>query len=169
MARLLDRLPVEALYRLADPAWLDGIGCRTVGEVRALPRAALKRRGAGPAGGAGPGVWRGAGQPAWFVAPPVFARRMDLPGRIEGAEGVLAGAQRLLLAMAGWLAGQQQAGATRFVLVLEHERYRAGEAPQGTPVEVALAQPAAIPNTCRSCCRSAWASCASVRRWSAWV
>ncbi len=145
MARLLDRLPVEALYRLADPAWLDGIGCRTVGEVRALPRAALKRR-------VGPGLLEGLDQAygeapdslPWFVAPPVFARRMDLPGRIEGAEGVLAGAQRLLLAMAGWLAGQQ-AGATRFVLVLEHERYRAGEAPQGTPVEVALAQPSRDP------------------------
>jgi protein ImuB len=49
----------------------------------------------------------------------MFAQRMELPGRVESAEGVLAGAQRLLLALSGWLA-VQQAGVTRCVLVLEH-------------------------------------------------
>ncbi|WP_018007469.1 Y-family DNA polymerase [Cupriavidus neocaledonicus] len=143
--RLLDRLPVEALHTLADPAWLDGIGCRTLGEVRRLPRAGLTRR-------LGPALLARLDQaygeaPArfvWFVAPPAFAQRMDLPGRIESAEAVLAGAQRLLLALAGWLA-VQQAGVTRCVLVLEHERYRRDAATEGTAVPLGLAQPSRDP------------------------
>ncbi|EYS88675.1 nucleotidyltransferase, partial [Cupriavidus sp. SK-4] len=143
--RLLDRLPVEALHTLADPAWLDGIGCRTLGEVRRLPRAGLTRR-------LGPALLARLDQaygeaPArfvWFVAPPAFAQRMDLPGHIESAEGVLTGAQRLLLALAGWLA-VQQAGVTRCVLVLEHERYRRGVDTDGTEVPVGLAQPSRDP------------------------
>jgi len=141
MTRLLDRLPVECLHVLADPEWLEGIGCRTLGQVRRLPRAGLSRRigtellarldqayGQAPAGF------------AWFEAPPMFAQRMELPGRVESAEGVLAGAQRLLLALSGWLA-VQQAGVTRCVLVLEHERYRLGEDTDSTPVPLGLAQP----------------------------
>lgn len=141
MARLLDRLPVDMLAGLTDPAWLDGIGCRTVGEVRQLPRAGLQRRlgkvlpawidqtyGAAPA------------RLDWFVAPPVFAERMELPGRTESAAGVLPGAQRLLQALAGWLTARQ-AGVTRFVLRLEHERQRRGAPVDATPVTVSLAQP----------------------------
>lgn len=145
MTRLLDQLPVECLHTLADPEWLEGIGCRTLGQVRRLPRAGLSRRigtellarldqayGNAPVGF------------AWFEAPPTFAQRMELPGRIESAEGVLAGAQRLLLALSGWLA-VQQAGVTRWVLVLEHERYRLGEDTDSTPVPLGLAQPSRDP------------------------
>jgi protein ImuB len=144
-SRLLDRLPVEALRLLADPAWLDGIGCRTLGEVRRLPRAGLSRR-LGPQllARLDQAYGEAAASFTWFAAPPAFAQRMDLPGRIESAEGVLAGAQRLLLALAGWLA-VQQAGVTRCVLVLEHERYRLGVEPVGTPVMVGLAQPSRDP------------------------
>ncbi|CAG9186287.1 Protein ImuB [Cupriavidus pampae] len=145
MKRLLDRLPVECLHSLVDPEWLDGIGCRTLAQVRRLPRAGLSRR-LGPAllarldqayGDAREGF-------AWFEAPPTFSQRMELPGRIEVAEGVLAGAQRLLLAMSGWLAAHQ-AGVTRCVLVLEHERYRLGVEVDCTPVPLALAQPSRDP------------------------
>jgi len=146
MGRLLDRLPVDVLHLLADPAWLDGIGCHTLGEVRRLPRAGLARR-LGPrllarldqAYGDAPASF------IWFSAPPAFAQRMDLPGRIESAEGVLAGAQRLLLALAGWLAAHQ-AGVTRCVLVLEHERYRLGVETAGTAVTIGLAQPSRDPD-----------------------
>ncbi|MBU65891.1 MAG: nucleotidyltransferase [Cupriavidus sp.] len=145
MTRLLDRLPVECLRTLADPEWLEGIGCGTLGQVRHLPRAGLSRRigtdllarldqayGKAPSGF------------AWFEAPPTFAQRMELPGRIESADGVLAGAQRLLLALSGWLAAQQ-AGVTRCVLMLEHERYRLGEEIDSTAVHLGLAQPSRDP------------------------
>jgi len=148
MTRLLDQLPVACLQAYTDPEWLEGIGCRTLGQVRRLPRAGLSRRiGTGllarlddayGADGKAPAGF------AWFAAPPTFAQRMDLPGRIESAEGVLAGAQRLLLALSGWLAAQQ-AGVTRCVLMLEHERYRLGEDTDSTPVPLALAQPSRDP------------------------
>jgi protein ImuB len=141
MVRLLDRMPVAMLDGLVDASWLDGIGCRTVGEVRRLPRAGLKRRlGTALLGRLDQAYGEAPARFVWFVAPPSFAQRMELPGRIESAAGVLAGAQRLLLALAGWLAAQQ-AGVTRFVLRLEHERYRLGADIAATPVEIGLAQP----------------------------
>ncbi len=145
MARLLDRLPVAMLHGLADDGWLDGIGCRTVGEVRGLPRAGLRRR-------LGPDLLARLDQAygevpvrfTWFSAPAAFAQRMELPGRTESVQGVMAGAQRLLLALAGWLA-VQQAGVTRLVLRLEHERYRLGCETPATPVTIGLAQPSRDP------------------------
>jgi len=144
--RLLDRLPVTLLADFTDPDWLDGIGCRTLGEVRGLPRAGLARR-------LGEEVLARLDQAygevpvrhAWFAAPPAFSQRMDLPGRIESAEGVLAGAQRLLQALAGWLT-VQQAGVTRWVLVMEHERHRRGVATPGTALPIGLAQPSRDPD-----------------------
>ncbi|KWR86146.1 nucleotidyltransferase [Cupriavidus sp. SHE] len=145
MTRLLDRLPVECLHTLADPEWLEGIGCRTLGQVRRLPRAGLSRRiGTELLARLDQAYGQIASGFAWFEAPPAFAQRMELPGRVESAEGVLAGAQRLLLALSGWLA-VQQAGVTRCVLMLEHERYRLGEDTDSTPVPLRLAQPSRDP------------------------
>lgn len=145
MARLLDRLPVEMLASLADPRWLDGIGCRTVGEVRWLPRAGLQRRlGTELLARLDQAYGETPARLGWFTAPPTFAERMELPGRTESAAGVLAGAQRLLQAVAGWLTAHQ-AGVTRFVLRLEHERQRRDAAIAATPVTVSLAQPSRDP------------------------
>ncbi|MCA7082135.1 DNA polymerase Y family protein [Cupriavidus sp. DB3] len=145
MARLLDRLPVEMLASLADPRWLDGIGCRTVGEVRWLPRAGLQRRlGTELLARLDQAYGESPARLGWFTAPPTFAERMELPGRTESAAGVLAGAQRLLQAVAGWLTAHQ-AGVTRFVLRLEHERQRRDAAIAATPVTVSLAQPSRDP------------------------
>ncbi|MBY4896056.1 DNA polymerase Y family protein [Cupriavidus sp. AU9028] len=146
MARLLDGLPVDMLDGLADPMWLDGIGCRTVGQVRRLPRAGLKRR-------LGTGLLERLDQAYgdtpvrfdWYVAPPSFLQRMELPGRTESADGVLSGAQRLLQALAGWLTAHQ-AGVTRFVLRLEHERQRRDAAIAASPVTVSLAEPSRDPD-----------------------
>ncbi|ESJ13364.1 nucleotidyltransferase, partial [Cupriavidus sp. HPC(L)] len=140
-----DRLPVEMLASLADPRWLDGIGCRTVGEVRWLPRAGLQRRlGTDLLARLDQAYGETPAQLGWFAAPPAFAERMELPGRTESAAGVLAGAQRLLQAVAGWLT-VHQAGVTRFVLRLEHERQRRDAAIAATPVTVSLAQPSRDP------------------------
>ncbi len=145
MTRLLDQLPVECLHALADPEWLEGVGCRTLGQVRQLPRAGLSRRiGTGLLARLDQAYGNAPTGFSWFEAPPTFAQRMELPGRIESAEGVLAGAQRLLLALSGWLAAQQ-AGVTRCVLVLEHERYRLGEDTDSTSVPLGLAQPTRDP------------------------
>ncbi len=110
MTRLLDALPVACLQTLADPGWLEGVGCRTLGQVRRLPRAGLSRRiGTALLARLDQAYDQAPAGFAWFEAPPAFAQRMELPGRIEAADGVLAGAQRLLLALSGWLAARRLA------------------------------------------------------------
>ena len=140
MRRRLDRLPC-GLLPAADlhQEWLQGIGCRTLGDLRKLPRAGLQRRTnkallevLDRAYGMAPELCE------WIKAPPAFSERLEMPDRIEHAEALLFGARRLILQMVGWLVALQQA-VSRVVLLLEHERGRAAIAP--TPIEIALAEP----------------------------
>ncbi|MGB7481652.1 MAG: DNA polymerase Y family protein [Burkholderiaceae bacterium] len=141
MARRLDALPFTVLPAAREHAdWLQGIGCRTLADLRRLPRAGLQRR----CGGALPeALARAYGEAVelyeWVQVPATFSARLELPDRIEHAEAVLFAARRLLLQMAGWLVARQLAVA-RFVLLLEHERGRMAIAP--TAIEIALAEPA---------------------------
>lgn len=140
MMRLLDVLPCTLLPALRSyQEWLDGIGCRTLGELRRLPRAGLLRRtdqavmdALDRAYGQAPELFE------WVQAPQSFSARLELPDRIEHAEAILFAARRLLLQMTGWLVAQQLA-VSRFLLLLEHERGRSAVAP--TSVEIALADP----------------------------
>ncbi len=135
----LDRIPCHFLPALEPYAdWIAGIGCRTLGDVRRLPRAGLKRRcneavldALDRAYGEAPEMFN------WIVAPEVFSTRLELPDRIEHAEALLFGARRLLLQMTGWLAARQLA-VERLVLALEHERGRQAIPP--TLLELALAE-----------------------------
>lgn len=141
MMRRLDLLPCNLLPALRPyHEWLAGIDCRTLGELRRLPRAGLQRRtgkevleALDRAYGLAPELCQ------WVQAPKAFSAGLELPGRIEHAEAVLFAARRLLLQMTGWLVAQQLA-ISRFVLLLQHERGRSAIAP--TPVEIALAAPA---------------------------
>jgi protein ImuB len=141
LAMVLNRVPCRFLQALAPyQDWLEGIGCRTLGELRRLPRAGLKRRchaavldAVDRAYGEAPELFN------WIATPDVFAARLELPDRIDQAEGVLFGARRLLLQMTGWLAARQRA-VERFTLTMEHERGRQAIAP--TVLEIALAEAA---------------------------
>ena len=140
LVRRLDRLPVTCLPP-AQPYldWLDGIGCRTLGQLRALPRPGLQRR----CGRALLDMLDGAhGQTPelfeWIVAPASFQARLELFDRVEQADALLFGAHRLLLQMTGWLCAHQCA-VERVVLLLEHERGRVARPP--TTVELVLAEP----------------------------
>ncbi|MBC8740409.1 DNA polymerase Y family protein [Paraburkholderia sp. UCT31] len=140
LERALDRLPVTLLpaaRKYAD--WFEGIGCNSIGELRKLPRAGLKRRcGDGlldaldAALGEAPELFE------WLQTPPVFDARLELPDRVEHAEAVLFAGQRLISQLSGWLVARQLV-MTRFILYLEHERGR--EAAPPTAVDVALAEP----------------------------
>ncbi|OGB23728.1 MAG: DNA polymerase [Burkholderiales bacterium RIFCSPLOWO2_02_FULL_57_36] len=141
LTRRLDALPFT-LLPAAGPYrdWLDGIGCRTLGDLRKLPRAGLQRRcgkdvldALDRAYGDAPELFN------WIEAPQTFSAKLELPDRIEHAEAVLFAARRLILQMVGWLTVQQLA-VSRMVLFLEHERGRTAIEP--TPVEIALAEPA---------------------------
>ncbi len=141
MLRLLDALPFtlpEAAAREAD--WLDGIGCRTLSDLRRLPRAGLRRRTHAAlldtldrAYGDAPELFD------WLCAPESFDAAIELPYRVDQAPQLLFAAQGLVLQMTGWLVARQQA-VSRFVLWLEHERGRTRRAP--TALEIALAEPA---------------------------
>lgn len=120
--------------------WLEGIGCRTIADLRRLPRAGLLRRSdkriletLDCAYGVAPEMFE------WVQAPKEFSAYLELPDRIEHAESVLFGARHLIQQMIGWLAAQQLA-ISGFVLSMEHERGRQAIAP--STLEITLAEPA---------------------------
>ncbi len=140
MARRLDKLPCDLLPNAEIHAdWLRGIGCNSLGQLRALPRAGLQRRtneklleSLDKAYGEAPELFE------WIKTPQVFSARVETHDRIEHADALLIGAHRLILQLVGWLVSLQQA-VTRFVLYLEHERGRTAIPP--TELEVAMAEP----------------------------
>ncbi|MDB5775321.1 MAG: polymerase [Herbaspirillum sp.] len=139
LTRLIDRLRPDLLPAArAHNEWLQGIGCRSLGQLRRLPRNGLQRRCGQPllkaldcAYGRAPELFD------WIVAPPAFDARIELPDRIEQAQALLHATQRLLVQMIGWLSAGQLA-VRQIVLQLEHERGRQAIAP--TPVHILLAE-----------------------------
>lgn len=145
LTRHLARMPC-AWLPTARPHldWFDGLGCRTLGALRALPRAGLQRRCGKPllkaldaAHGDTPELFN------WVLAPAAFSRRVELLARIETADAALFVARHLVEQLCGWLAAQQRA-VSQITLVLEHERGRHAIPP--TLVEIALAEPAWQPD-----------------------
>jgi protein ImuB len=118
----LDSLPPGVLQpepRLAE--LLRGIGAQTLGELRALPRAGLQRRGGGDllhqldrAYGEAPDPQR------WFEPPLQFALSLELTQRADDAAMLAFAGQRLVQALAGWLSRQWLAAAA-YSLWLQHE------------------------------------------------
>ena len=140
LERRLPRLPL-ALLPPARPYldWFEGIGCRTLGQLRALPRPGLQRRCGRElldmldgAHGQAPELFE------WIVAPASFRASLELFDRVENAAALLAGAHRLLLQLTGWLCARQLA-VERICLSLEHERGRVARAP--TLLELVLGEP----------------------------
>jgi protein ImuB len=127
--RLLDQLPLPTVLAVLGEAprlaeLLQAIGCRQLGEVRALPRAGLQRRG-----GAGLQLMldKAYGQApdprVWFEPPPEFAAELELMHRADQADMLVFAAQRLLQPLCGWLSRHWLA-ASRLRLELRHERGR---------------------------------------------
>jgi len=140
LERELDALPymvVPEIRRFSD--WFNGLGCRSLTDVRRLPRAGLKKRcgvdlldSLDRAYGMTPEVFE------WLELPPTFSARVELPDRVEHAEAILFSARRLVAQMCGWLSAQQLA-LTHATVTLEHERGRSAIEP--TAIEIALAEP----------------------------
>ena len=144
MKRLLDRisfrvLPAARVYA----SWLEELGCRTLADVRRLPRAGLRRRtdavlieSLDRAYGEAPELFD------WIVAPKTFSASLELPYRIEQAAQLLSATQRLLLQLTGWLAARQQAVAACH-LSIAHERERPGRTQrEPSAIHITLAEPA---------------------------
>lgn len=143
--KVLAPLPLGTLSAAAaQHGLLSQIGCRTLGDVRALPRGGMGRR-FGPAllialdeaYGDRPRAY------TWFELPETFEARLELSAHVETAPALLFGAQRLLLQMSGWLAARH-AGIRSFTLGWTCDARRGDEAPGGT-LTLRTAEP-----TCRS-------------------
>ncbi|OSZ75051.1 DNA polymerase Y family protein [Hydrogenophaga sp. IBVHS1] len=148
---LLDTLPMATLsathpHRLT----LEHIGCRTLGDVRALPRGGMARRfdqhllkALDQAYGLAPEVHE------WVTLPEHFEERLELMARVEQAPALLFGARRLLLVLSGWLAARR-AGVTAFTLKWAHDAMRARAAGEGGEITIGTAEPTRdIEHLCR--------------------
>ena len=142
LAQLLDPLPLQAIAAVAahEPT-LARVGCRTLGDVRKLPRGGLSRRfdktllsALDQAYGLRPEVYE------WLTLPETFSARLELMSRVETAPALLFGARRLLVQMAGWLSARRL-GATAFTLRWCHDVMRAKDAGTGGEITVRTAQP----------------------------
>ncbi|MDM7941659.1 MAG: DNA polymerase Y family protein [Hydrogenophaga sp.] len=139
---LLDALPMAVLSATQPHhTTLAHIGCRTLGDIRALPRGGMGRRfdkqllqALDQAYGAEPEAH------VWVALPERFEERLELMARVEQAPALLFGARRLLLVMSGWLAARR-AGVTAFTLRWAHDAMRARDAGEGGEITVRTAEP----------------------------
>lgn len=128
----LDGLAMEVLSAVAPHhPTLARLGCRTLGDIRKLPRGGVSRRfdkellGAlDQAYGFKPEVHR------WETLPETFRARLELMSRVELAPALMFGARRLLLQMCGWLAARH-AGTSAFTLQWAHDMMRSKAAGPG--------------------------------------
>ena len=140
--QLLDALPIDTLAAVdVHHPTLLRLGCRTLGQVRALPRGGLSRRfdaellGAlDQAYGLRPEAHR------WVELPDTFSAKVELMARVELAPAMLFGARRLLLQMSGWLAARH-CGVTAFTLRWWHDAMRSKAAGESGEMTVRTAQP----------------------------
>ena len=123
LARHLDALPVS-LWRTNEELQtaLRGIGVRTLGEARALPRAGLARRfGTAFVDDLDRLYGLRRDLPGKHLPPDVFMHQVELPARIEHVEALRFPLRRLLLELEGYLRGRGL-GATRLRLLLFGEK-----------------------------------------------
>lgn len=142
LSQVLDPLPIESVDAVkTHQATLARLGCKTLADVRQLPRGGISRRfdsalllALDQAYGLRP-----EGYP-WVKVPEVFSAKLELPGRVDTAPALMFGARRLLLQMGGWLAARQ-CGVTAFTLHWGHDALRARDAGEGGAITVRTAQP----------------------------
>ncbi len=134
---------------------LQGMGLRTLADLRRLPRSGLTQRFGQALLGELDRAYGSRPDPREpIVLPPVFESRLELFARADTSEQLLHGARMLLERMVLWLAAQH-AFVRRFTLVMEHETRRRREAvasdatsdaipgatQESTALEIALAEP----------------------------
>ena len=139
---LLDALPLETLTAVAaHQATLSRLGCRTLGDVRALPRGGLGRRfDAALLAALDQAHGLRAEAHVWVTLPERFDAKLELMARIELAPALLYGARRLLLQMCGWLAARH-AGVSAYTLRWCHDAMRSKSAGDGGELTIRTAQP----------------------------
>lgn len=136
----LDALPLSALSAAqAHYAMLARLGCRHLGELRRLPRAALARR-------FGPTLLTALDQAYgdlpeahdWLTLPDRFNARLELPWRVEHAPVLLGFAEVLLRQLCAFLAARH-AGLRALRLAWQHDAMRPRDVADGGELTVATA------------------------------
>ena len=144
MQRTLDAAPVWLLGP-GRAHWeaLQGMGLRTLADLRCLPRSGVARRFSAALLDELDRAYGAVPDPRIsIVLPPAFESRLELFARADTTEQVLHGAGLLLDRLIAWLAAQH-AFVRRFTLVMQHEpRWRRdAQTPGETTLELALAEP----------------------------
>ena len=121
---------------------LQGMGLRTIADLRGLPRAGLARRfGEALQDELDRALGERPDPRAWVSLAPTFEARLELFARADTSEQVLHGASVLLARLVAWLSAQH-AFVRRFTLQLQHEaRWRRADTPPDTALEIVLAAP----------------------------
>ncbi len=140
LATTLDALPLTALTAVAaHTTTLERLGCRTLGQVRRLPRGGMSRRfGAAVLEALDRAYGLKTETYPWIVLPEQFSARLEFNSRIEVAQALMFGANRLLLQLKAWLVARQ-CGVTGLALHWEHDLVRRGDAQQGL-IEIRTAE-----------------------------
>ena len=137
LEKVLGALPVRLLDQSQDTlASLEMVGAHTLGDCLRFPRAGMARRfGQSLLDELDRALGRLPEAREFFVPPPSFERRLELPSQVHEAEALLFASRRLLLELEGYLS-LRQAGVQEFELVCCHE-----DVPD-TVLKVGFAEPA---------------------------
>ncbi len=120
---------------------LQGMGLKTLSDLRQLPRSGVARRFGEPLLDKLDQAFGDQPDPrVWVELPPVFASRLELFGRAETTDQVQHGADVLLARLVAW-AQARQARVRSFTLHMLHERQRQTLLPP-TELVVEMAEPA---------------------------
>ena len=126
---------------------LQGMGLRTLGDLRRLPRSGVARRFGETLLDELDRAFGDRPDPRESITLPAsFESRLELHARADTTEQVLWGAALLLARMVAWLSAQH-AFVRRFTLVMQHEaRWRVdAKTPADTALTLALAEPSRDP------------------------
>ncbi|MGC8507890.1 MAG: Y-family DNA polymerase [Thiomonas sp.] len=128
LAERLDPLPLAVLSATHPHAdTLAQLGCRTLGELRVLPRSGVTRRfGAALLDALDQAYGLRSSAFSWVALPETFRARLDLMARVDSAPALLFAARRLLLQLQGWLVARN-AAVTAFTLRWQHDGLHAQE------------------------------------------
>ena len=142
LEKLLDGLSIETLSATErHHTTLTQLACKTLGDIRRLPRGGVSRRfdkelltALDQAYGLRPEVH------TWVQIPEGFKARLELMSRVDMAPALLFGARQLIVQMCGWLAARH-AGITAFVLRWAHDSMRSKNVGEGGELVIRTAAP----------------------------
>lgn len=140
LATALDALLLTVLDNYDRVAAVNGMGCRTIGDLRKLPRAGVVERfGDEVLAELDRALGNRADPQRWFVAPEQFSAQSELADATLSSAVLLGIGTRLLAQLSGWLYARQEA-IREFSLTLGHaSRLAKPQAP--SVVQIRLAQP----------------------------